>query len=174
MATGRMASQPRSLGQTPEQAAQDRALRNHLHNLAIAIYQAQEGYRAAMAAGDTTRAGQWLQSAQALRDTFQDVAAQFTANNPYALGTFDRWFLATGTWISEAGAALAAGVGTVATIPRSILNEVVDTIGGTAQRAAWHGLAALIPVFLVAGAAIYLLREAEKSGTVRRVVKRYA
>lgn len=150
-----------SLGAVP--GATDRALLTELHALALSIYQATQDVLAAQVRGDFDYVQRRTQDVRRLRDIFQATSQQFTASDPYALGAIDRFILGTGTWIEQAVRALP---GAIAALPIAL----VDGLGRVAGKAGWTVLGVSVPVILLALAAIYVVTQAEKTGTGRRLL----
>jgi len=151
-----------------EPAGNDQALLRQLHALALAIYQAQQDIRAAQGRGDASYARARLLDLQRLRDLFQQTAAQFHSNDMELMSGIDRFILAAGTWIEQSMASLP---GTLAAIP----NAVIDGVGLIGRKVGEQGgtilLGASVPILLVGGMLVWFLLQAEKSRTVRRLVR---
>lgn len=102
-----------------------------------------------------------LQRIVSLQQQFRAVAAQRTAQDPYALGAFDSAILAIGNWAQSTLDAIPAGI---AAVPNAVVNglaKIVQNAGGAA-------LGAAVPFGLLAAAGVGLLLFAEKSRTVRK------
>lgn len=151
-----------------EPAVSDQVLLRQLHALAQSIYQAQQDIRAAQQRGDTSYAQARLVDLRRLRDLFQQKAAAFHSNDVELMGGIDRFILAAGTWIEQSMASLP---GAIAAIP----NAIVDGVGLIGRKVGEQGgsvlLGASVPVILVGGMLVWFLLQAERSRTVRRLVR---
>jgi hypothetical protein len=141
-----------SLGQL---ATDPRVILEHLHGLAVAIYDAQRRAQ--------TNPVIEVQNVRNLLAQFQVTAQRFLAASeaadPTQLGALDRFILATGTWIEQSMKALP---GVVSAIPRTL----VDAIGITG----WSVVKNVVPLVLLAALVFYGVQSAEKTRTYTRYV----
>lgn len=149
------------IGSTP---AEDQAALKTLHALALSIYQAQQDVLAAQGRGDVAYVQKRLQDVSTLRNLLAQKSAQFVTSDTGALGALDRFILGTGTWVEQS---LKALPGAIAFIPKAIIDALADI----AQHAGIKAIGVSIPLFLLGGALLYFIFQAEKSSTIRAGTK---
>lgn len=132
-----------------------------LHALALATYQAQQRAIALRRAGNEGAAFGQVQTVQTLRGLMGTKVAEIQTMTQDDLSPFDRIVLQVGDWVVAFLQALPA---TVAAIP----NALVEGLGLIARKAGTEAGKALLPVAI---GAIAVLLLAERSSTVRRLVR---
>lgn len=98
---------------------------------------------------------------------FQAVAAQRTAQNPYALSAFDSAILAVGQWAQGVMAALP---NTVAAIPVAFTNALANVANNAISKTTGALSSAAMGLIVPAGIVLGILYFAEQSRTYRRKV----
>ena len=143
-------------------------LLQQLHSLAVQIIAQRNAANAILSNVSNADASvDWdglntaLANIVSLQQQFKSVAAQRTAQNPYALSAFDNAILAVGDW---AQATLNALPGAIAAVPDAIVNG----LGKIVQNAGGAAFVASVPFLALAAAGVGLLLFAEKSRTVRK------
>lgn len=135
-----------------------------LHALALSIYQAQQRANQFQAAGDLSNAAGEVGTVQTLRGLFDRKADEIRMMTGSVLTDADDFILSVGEWVQDFVRAIP---GATAAIPSAIIDGLAKIAG---RAGASVGLAAL-PWAAIALGVVGLLLVAEKSSTVRRLVK---